>query len=83
MCLVCIYLSPFIIMKTYNSKWNQRNLQHVITDTLPLVELGPNKIDSVQNAIMLVANIHTKWDKYRFGIDVDVRISPSPGYNPN
>ena len=46
-----------------------------MTDPLaPKQLLGPSKIDSIQNSIMLSATIHSAWDRYTYGIDVQVRV---------
>lgn len=54
--------------------WEDRDYHHYITDMPPNASPAV-KLNSSQNGMMVSADIHTLWDAYEIGIDVDVSFS--------
>lgn len=56
-------------------QWVEKGYQNLITDPAPLLSLGgSSKIDSVQNVILIRADLQRGWDGYSLAVNPDVSI---------
>lgn len=57
--------------------WIDQGFMDLITDTAPTQQQGENGIHSVQNGLLLRADVHGLFDDYQVSVNVDVR-NPKP-----
>jgi hypothetical protein len=56
-------------------QWVDKGYPNLITDPAPLLSLGgSSKIDSVQNVILIRADLQRGWDNYSLAVNPDVCI---------
>lgn len=67
------HIFPFAREQT----WVDQNMSKCITDTASPEQQGPTKIHSVQNGLLLRADVHGLFDAYGVSVNVDVR-DPEP-----
>ena len=66
----------FMPDKLTPNQWVDKGYQNLITDPAPLLSLGgSSKIDSVQNVILIRADLQRGWDSYSLSVNPDVCIS--------
>ena len=60
---------------TSNFQWVDKGYPGHITDPAPVNEVGGRtRIDSIQNVLLLRADLHNAWDNYKFAVNPDVRL---------
>ena len=57
-------------------EWNLGNFRHWITDTSSPQFTGTSGLYSLQNGLLLKADIHIVWDSWGIAVDPDVSSSP-------
>jgi hypothetical protein len=55
------------------SEWNAQNYRRWISDTSSQHHIGQSGLYSLQNGLLLKADIHQLWDSWVIGVDPDVR----------
>ncbi|KAG9037473.1 hypothetical protein FRB95_005412 [Tulasnella sp. JGI-2019a] len=62
-------LQPYL--RTHGLKWSALELSRCITDDANESDQGPDSINSIQNGLLMRADVHAFFDDYQFGIDPD------------
>jgi hypothetical protein len=57
------------------SEWNAQNYRRWISDTSSQHRIGQSDLYSLQNGLLLKADIHQLWDLWSIAVDPDVRSS--------
>ncbi|KAF8738560.1 hypothetical protein AX14_011042 [Amanita brunnescens Koide BX004] len=61
-----------IFPRAHLDEWVEKGYQNLITDPAPLLSLGgSSKIDSVQNVILIRADLQRGWDGYSLAVNPD------------
>jgi hypothetical protein len=58
--------------------WQRNGFSQYITDNSPASHIGPSKIDSPQNGILMSTGIHPMFNLFRVSINPDVWITAHP-----
>ncbi|RDX54567.1 hypothetical protein OH76DRAFT_977030 [Lentinus brumalis] len=75
-----------IFSRAHMNEWNAGGYESLITDTASITSMGgASKIGSIQNMLLLSADLHRPWADHEFGVDPDdeYRITAFVGGHDN